>query len=41
MKDYEQPIATIIRLSTQDVITSSNDDNIGGAQDGWGGNIRR
>ena len=36
MKIYERPIATVILLETNDIITNSNNDNIGGILDGWG-----
>ena len=36
MKDYVTPEATIIELCSQDVITTSESDNLGGTPSGWG-----
>ncbi len=35
MKIYEQPVATVILLETNDIITSSQYDNVGGIPEGW------
>ncbi len=35
MKIYEQPVATVILLETNDIITFSQYDNVGGIPEGW------
>lgn len=37
MKRYQQPIITVTLFETDDIITSSQDDNVGGIPGGWGG----
>lgn len=35
MKHYQQPIVAVIFFETDDIITSSQHDNVGGIPEGW------
>lgn len=35
MKNYQQPIVAVILFERNDIITSSQYDNIGGIPEGW------
>ena len=37
MKHYEELYFQIVRFENEDVITSSKDDNVGGANENWSG----